>query len=103
MLLTLVFAALAADPVIATPAPTGDPAAPVPVDPCIVVPPAAPAPAADPALPPLLTAPGPITTVAPPANCPAVDPAAAPPAEAKKKKSLKKTDNNRMEAESKDE
>lgn len=103
MLLSLVVFAFASDPVVVpAPAPTTDPTAPVAVDPCVVVAPA-PAPAADPALSPIPAAPGPVVTVAPPTNCPTVDPAAAPPADGKKKKTLKKTDNNRMEAESKDE
>jgi len=99
MILALVFSAFAADPAV-TPA---DPAAPPVVDPCIVVAPTQPPTATDPALSPIPATPNPVAvTVAPPANCPAVDPASAPPANAKKKP-LKPSKGNRMEAESKDE
>ncbi len=106
MLLALAFSAFAVDPVapappaVATPAPT-DPAAPAPSDPCIVVSPSPVAPA-DASVSPIPTSPAPLTPIAATEKCPATD-VAAPPADAKKKKSLKKTDNNRMEAESTDE
>jgi hypothetical protein len=89
--------AFAGDPAATTPVPTTPATPSVVVDPCAAPAADATAPATDASVPAVPTTPAPATTVTtPPANCPATTTTTT-------KKSLKKSNDNRMEANSTDE
>ena len=98
MLTLLATFAFAGDPVTAPVGPPATPAAPA-VDPCVVVPATPTTPAADANVVPATPTPPapPVVGATPPANCPTAAPAEP------KRKGLKKSNDNRMEAESTDE